>query len=125
MSPQHRSHVPKFGSWDRGKDEVRYTAYFDNARQEKAGVRINPNDPEENPEAFMPGPICDMEKIFNSVQAISSTKRQGSQVSAPVLIEEAFPINQKQVTLLARLHQCKEVGGTEEKGMQPIHVIIL
>lgn len=30
----------------------------------------------------MPGPICDMEKIFNSVQAISSTKRQGSQVSA-------------------------------------------
>ncbi|KAF8030260.1 hypothetical protein BT93_E2647 [Corymbia citriodora subsp. variegata] len=77
----HRSHIPKFGSWDRGKDEVRFTAYFDSAHQEKAGVRINPNDPKENPEAFMPGPVHDVEKIFNSVQAISSAKRQGSHAS--------------------------------------------
>lgn len=46
-----RSHVPKFGGWD--KDNVPYTAYFDNARRGKSGVRMNPNDPEENPEAFM------------------------------------------------------------------------
>ncbi|RVW45866.1 RPM1-interacting protein 4 [Vitis vinifera] len=51
-----RSHVPKFGNWD--NDNVPYTAYFDNARKEKTGptgLRINPNDPEENPEAFMFG----------------------------------------------------------------------
>ncbi|KAL3596084.1 hypothetical protein D5086_007721 [Populus alba] len=48
---QQRSHVPKFGGWD--KDNVPYTAYFDNARRGKSGVRMNPNDPEENPEAFM------------------------------------------------------------------------
>lgn len=30
----------------------------------------------------MPGPNRDVEKIFNSVQAVSSLKRQGSQVSA-------------------------------------------
>ncbi|PIN09309.1 hypothetical protein CDL12_18113 [Handroanthus impetiginosus] len=47
----HRSHVPKFGNWD--GDNVPYTAYFENARKEKtSGVRINPNDPEQNPEAF-------------------------------------------------------------------------
>ncbi|XP_062086832.1 RPM1-interacting protein 4-like [Humulus lupulus] len=49
------SHVPKFGNWE--NDDVPYTAYFDNARKEKPGggghVRFNPNDPEENPEAFM------------------------------------------------------------------------
>nr|XP_027088814.1 RPM1-interacting protein 4-like isoform X1 [Coffea arabica] len=47
-----RSHVPKFGNWD--GENVPYTAYFDNARKEKiSGIRMNPNDPEENPEAFM------------------------------------------------------------------------
>ncbi|KAL3519399.1 hypothetical protein ACH5RR_017548 [Cinchona calisaya] len=47
-----RSHVPEFGNWD--GDNVPYTAYFENARKEKInGVRMNPNDPEENPEAFM------------------------------------------------------------------------
>nr|KAJ0209654.1 hypothetical protein LSAT_V11C400181340 [Lactuca sativa] len=49
---QQRSHIPKFGSWD--ADNVPYTAYFDNARKDKgSGIMINPNDPEENPEAFM------------------------------------------------------------------------
>lgn len=52
---QQRSHVPKFGNWD-GDQNVPYTAYFENARKEKVGgVRMNPNDPEENPEAFMFG----------------------------------------------------------------------
>lgn len=47
-------HVPKFGNWD-GDDNVPYTAYFDSARKDKAGgvMMINPNDPEQNPEAFM------------------------------------------------------------------------
>lgn len=49
-----RSHVPKFGNWD--GDNVPYTAYFENARKEKAGgIKINPNDPEQNPEAFSIG----------------------------------------------------------------------
>ncbi|KVH96887.1 Pathogenic type III effector avirulence factor Avr cleavage site-containing protein [Cynara cardunculus var. scolymus] len=53
MQQQQRSHIPKFGSWD--ADNVPYTAYFDNARKDKGttGVMFNPNDPEENPEAFM------------------------------------------------------------------------
>lgn len=48
-----RSHIPKFGSWD--GDNVPYTAYFESARKDKgSGVKMmNPNDPEENPEAFM------------------------------------------------------------------------
>ncbi|XP_022723995.1 RPM1-interacting protein 4-like isoform X2 [Durio zibethinus] len=46
-----RSHVPRFGDWD--SDNLPYTTYFENARKEKAGIRMNPNDPEENPEAFM------------------------------------------------------------------------
>ncbi|XP_027338225.1 RPM1-interacting protein 4-like [Abrus precatorius] len=45
-----RSHVPKFGNWD--SDNVPYTAYFENARREKGGMMMNPNDPMENPEAF-------------------------------------------------------------------------
>ncbi|KZV51232.1 hypothetical protein F511_05889 [Dorcoceras hygrometricum] len=50
-SGKHPQHVPKFGNWD-GND-VPYTACFENARKEKNdGVRINPNDPQENPEAF-------------------------------------------------------------------------
>ncbi|XP_075523100.1 RPM1-interacting protein 4-like [Primulina tabacum] len=48
---QQRSHVPMFGNWD--GENVPYTACFENARKEKAnGIRINPNDPQENPEAF-------------------------------------------------------------------------
>ncbi|GMI72694.1 RPM1 interacting protein 4 [Hibiscus trionum] len=46
-----RSHVPKFGDWD--NDDLPYTAYFENARKEKGGKIMNPNDPEDNPEAFM------------------------------------------------------------------------
>ncbi|XP_039166698.1 RPM1-interacting protein 4 [Eucalyptus grandis] len=52
LSQQH-SHVPKFGNWD--SDNIPYTACFENARREKAGVKMNPNDPEENPEMFMLG----------------------------------------------------------------------
>ncbi|KAK6932797.1 RIN4, pathogenic type III effector avirulence factor Avr cleavage site [Dillenia turbinata] len=54
MNMQHQgSHVPKFGNWD--SDSIPYTAYFQNARKEKAAsVKMNPNDPEENPDLFMP-----------------------------------------------------------------------
>ncbi|XP_068668518.1 RPM1-interacting protein 4-like [Aristolochia californica] len=50
---QH-SHVPKFGNWD--GENVPYTMYFENAQKEKGGGKmINPNDPEQNPEAFNMG----------------------------------------------------------------------
>ncbi|KAG6416477.1 hypothetical protein SASPL_123907 [Salvia splendens] len=53
MQQQSHLHVPKFGNWD--GDNVPYTAFFENARKEKAsGIRINPNDPQQNPEAFLP-----------------------------------------------------------------------
>ncbi|KAG8643051.1 hypothetical protein MANES_11G000100v8 [Manihot esculenta] len=50
---QQPAHVPKFGNWD--NDDIPYTAFFDNARKEKASVPINPNDPEQNLEAFTYG----------------------------------------------------------------------
>ncbi|TQD78626.1 hypothetical protein C1H46_035864 [Malus baccata] len=43
-----KPHVPKFGDWD--SDNISYTACFESAR--KNGVKGNPNDPEDNPEAF-------------------------------------------------------------------------
>eukprot|EP00262_Sarcandra_glabra_P009911 TRINITY_DN24745_c0_g1_i1.p1 TRINITY_DN24745_c0_g1~~TRINITY_DN24745_c0_g1_i1.p1 ORF type:complete len:268 (+),score=46.04 TRINITY_DN24745_c0_g1_i1:101-904(+) len=48
-----RSHVPKFGNWE-SEENVPYTAFFDKARKGKSegGKPINPNDPEENPDAF-------------------------------------------------------------------------
>ncbi|XP_048447316.1 RPM1-interacting protein 4-like [Pyrus x bretschneideri] len=45
---QKKPHVPKFGDWD--SDNISYTACFESAR--KNGVKGNPNDPEDNPEAF-------------------------------------------------------------------------
>ncbi|XP_058081068.1 RPM1-interacting protein 4-like [Magnolia sinica] len=47
------AHVPKFGDWD--SENIPYTTYFENARKDKGtGTKmINPNDPEQNPEAFM------------------------------------------------------------------------
>uniref|UniRef100_A0A7N0TSN3 RIN4 pathogenic type III effector avirulence factor Avr cleavage site domain-containing protein n=1 Tax=Kalanchoe fedtschenkoi TaxID=63787 RepID=A0A7N0TSN3_KALFE len=46
-----QAHVPEFGNWEGGS--APYTAYFENARRGRAnGRRMNPNDPEENPEAF-------------------------------------------------------------------------
>ncbi|KAK6917808.1 RIN4, pathogenic type III effector avirulence factor Avr cleavage site [Dillenia turbinata] len=53
MNLQHQqSHVPKFGNWD--SDNIPYTAYFENARKEKAAcMRMNPNDPEENPDLYL------------------------------------------------------------------------
>ncbi|KAL6011293.1 hypothetical protein ACLOJK_001738 [Asimina triloba] len=46
---QQRSPVPKFGNWESGEN-VPYTVYFDEAR--KGRKLINPNDPQENPDAF-------------------------------------------------------------------------
>ncbi|XP_059440652.1 RPM1-interacting protein 4-like [Corylus avellana] len=69
------SHVPKFGNWD-DNDSIPYTIYFENARKDKGGVKMmNPNDPEENPEAFM----CMREGLavnVNSNNSISSSEKQ-------------------------------------------------
>ncbi|XP_019707831.2 NOI-like protein [Elaeis guineensis] len=50
---QH-AHIPKFGNWD--SENIPYTAHFETALKDKdAGSKIfNPNDPEENPQAYNP-----------------------------------------------------------------------
>ncbi|KAJ0443366.1 putative RPM1-interacting protein 4/NOI4 [Helianthus annuus] len=58
-----------------------YTAYFENARKDKGtGVMINPNDPEQNPEAFMKyGGNDDInfdERNMNSDQSSNSSNQQ-------------------------------------------------
>lgn len=60
---QQQTQVPKFGNWE-NEDDVPYTQYFDNARKNKMGGKMNPNDPqdyinaemksEREPEATMP-----------------------------------------------------------------------
>ncbi|KAJ0972670.1 hypothetical protein J5N97_020629 [Dioscorea zingiberensis] len=53
---QQKAHVPKFGNWE-GGGQVLYTEYFDNARKGRnVGRWINPNDPQENPQAFTQPP---------------------------------------------------------------------
>ncbi|XP_017700674.2 NOI-like protein isoform X2 [Phoenix dactylifera] len=49
------AHAPKFGNWD--GENIPYTTYFEMVRRDKgAGSKIlNPNDPEENPQAYHPG----------------------------------------------------------------------
>lgn len=81
LRQQQRSHIPKFGSWD--ADNVPYTAYFENARKDKgSGVMINPNDPEQNPEAFMKyggnndDAITSNEKNINSDHGLNLKKQQ-------------------------------------------------
>ncbi|KAF9672136.1 hypothetical protein SADUNF_Sadunf11G0009300 [Salix dunnii] len=74
---QNRPHVPKFGGWD--NDNVPYTAFFDNARKERSGMRMNPNDPEENPEAFMHARACKEEDVdFSSGAYQGSTAEDHS-----------------------------------------------
>nr|XP_019701498.1 NOI-like protein [Elaeis guineensis]XP_019701500.1 NOI-like protein [Elaeis guineensis] len=52
------AHVPKFGNWD--SENISYTTYFETVRRDKGdGSKIfNPNDPEENPQAFYPRTVA-------------------------------------------------------------------
>ncbi|KAL2540763.1 RPM1-interacting protein 4 [Abeliophyllum distichum] len=43
--------VPKFGNWE-NEQSVPYTVVFTNARKNRGGKLINPNDPLENPDMF-------------------------------------------------------------------------
>ncbi|KAK4270202.1 hypothetical protein QN277_023269 [Acacia crassicarpa] len=44
-----RPQVPRFGGWT-NEDNVPYTAYFEKARKDRTGSRMNPNAPEGNPD---------------------------------------------------------------------------
>ncbi|XP_015077042.1 RPM1-interacting protein 4-like [Solanum pennellii] len=46
-----RANVPKFGNWG-NEDNTPYTVVFENARKNRGGKMINPNDPQENPDMF-------------------------------------------------------------------------
>ncbi|KAK6937628.1 RIN4, pathogenic type III effector avirulence factor Avr cleavage site [Dillenia turbinata] len=57
---QH-SRVPKFGNWE-SEENVPYTAYFEKARKGRGATKmINPNDPEENMDAFSEDASVDQE----------------------------------------------------------------
>ncbi|CAA3011182.1 Hypothetical predicted protein [Olea europaea subsp. europaea] len=43
--------VPKFGNWE-NEGSIPYTVVFTNARKNRGGKMINPNDPLENPDMF-------------------------------------------------------------------------
>lgn len=43
--------MPKFGNWG-NEDNTPYTVVFENARKNRGGKMINPNDPQENPDMF-------------------------------------------------------------------------
>ncbi|XP_022890631.1 RPM1-interacting protein 4-like [Olea europaea var. sylvestris] len=46
-----RPGVPKFGNWE-NEEKIPYTVVFTNARKNRGGKMINPNDPLENPDMF-------------------------------------------------------------------------
>ncbi|KAG0480864.1 hypothetical protein HPP92_011722 [Vanilla planifolia] len=80
-------HVPNFGMWE--EQGIEYTKHFENIRKDRSPA-FNPNDPEENPEFFMPGLTVD------SRPAVSQKHSNG------VLSTEAAdhgPVHQKPASL--------------------------
>ncbi|KAI4298758.1 hypothetical protein L6164_032277 [Bauhinia variegata] len=79
---QQQSHIPKFGNWD--TENVPYTAYFENARRERTGLMINPNDPQQNPELLKTlsrgggSHKTDHPDIVNASSSSNSHQRSGS-----------------------------------------------
>lgn len=43
--------MPKFGNWET-EEHIPYTVYFEKARYKKYGVKMNPNNPQQNPNSF-------------------------------------------------------------------------
>ncbi|KAH9680698.1 RPM1-interacting protein 4 [Citrus sinensis] len=43
--------VPMFGNWET-EEHIPYTVYFEKARYKKYGVKMNPNNPQQNPNSF-------------------------------------------------------------------------
>ncbi|KAG0480794.1 hypothetical protein HPP92_011358 [Vanilla planifolia] len=80
-------HVPNFGMWE--EQGIEYTKHFENMGKDRSPA-FNPNDPEENPEFFMPGLTVD------SRPAVSQKHSNG------VLSTEAAdhgPVHQKPASL--------------------------
>ncbi|PKA56602.1 RPM1-interacting protein 4 [Apostasia shenzhenica] len=69
------AHVPKFGNWE--DKDVPYTKYFENARKDRVGG-FNPNDPEENPEAFMPSKMIPGQISKKEPRKSSSSSQRSS-----------------------------------------------
>ncbi|KAH9613647.1 hypothetical protein KSS87_018224 [Heliosperma pusillum] len=67
------SKVPKFGAW--GEGDENYTVFFERARDSNhTGKKINPNDPQENPDMFRP--IKGSAQTQNQTQTNTDKKRQ-------------------------------------------------
>lgn len=77
---KQQARVPEFGKWENA-DNVGYTQYFDNARTKRTpGRMINPNDPTQNPEAFLgTEPGARKPKDARKQETDPRQKRTGSQ----------------------------------------------
>nr|CAD1824430.1 unnamed protein product [Ananas comosus var. bracteatus] len=77
---KQQTRVPEFGKWENA-DNVSYTQYFDNARTKRTpGRMINPNDPTQNPEAFLgTEPRARKPKDARKQEADPRQKRNSSQ----------------------------------------------
>ncbi|KAM1154773.1 hypothetical protein ACFX19_037716 [Malus domestica] len=73
---QKKPHVPKFGDWDNDYS-ISYTACFETAQ--KNGVKGNPNDPEDNPEALKGMFESSAAQPPNSATSSSSKPRTSSE----------------------------------------------
>ncbi|TQD98750.1 hypothetical protein C1H46_015659 [Malus baccata] len=71
-----KPHVPKFGDWDNDYS-ISYTACFETAQ--KNGVKGNPNDPEDNPEALKGMFESSAAQPPNSATSSSSKPRTSSE----------------------------------------------
>ncbi|KAL4185030.1 hypothetical protein AMTRI_Chr10g228570 [Amborella trichopoda] len=89
------SHVPEFGNWESGEN-VPYTQYFENAVKTRGtgGKIMNPNDPEENPEAFRYG-TADPKSFDASPLHLASTspkRRQYERHQSDVAERHGYPM---------------------------------
>eukprot|EP00268_Persea_americana_P038479 TRINITY_DN3805_c1_g1_i1.p1 TRINITY_DN3805_c1_g1~~TRINITY_DN3805_c1_g1_i1.p1 ORF type:complete len:279 (+),score=59.14 TRINITY_DN3805_c1_g1_i1:319-1155(+) len=93
------SHVPKFGNWER--ENVPYTTYFENARRDRGAKIINPNDPEQNPDAFITVGRTSSTHESETRQKLQHTENSREAVGAP----PKLPIGSKSEYMLEQQQQ--------------------
>lgn len=93
------SHVPKFGNWER--ENVPYTTYFENARRDRGAKIINPNDPEQNPDAFITVGRTSSTRESETRQKLQHTEISCVVVGAP----PKLPIGSKSEYMLEQQQQ--------------------
>ncbi|KAI3973807.1 hypothetical protein MKX01_030383 [Papaver californicum] len=107
------SHVPKFGDWD--SDNIPYTAYFETSRIEKGSMakRINPNDPEENPNAFFRTMGNENDRYYNAKPLTRNSS--GRKTIDEEKSYGEYPEREGQVQLKSRDHKSVRSESSNEK----------